>query len=251
MIMPAHVFTATGEKKGTLELPAALFAAPIKLGLMHQYLVLQQSNRRQSAAHVKTRGEVQGSTKKLFGQKHTGRARRGPVRSPLLRGGGKAFGPRNVINYVKDMPQKMRHAALRSCLSLQAKKDAVLVLESYPDTIKTKQVTQLLAKLPVEMGRRILLVVPSGMRGLQLSVRNIPRVKALDARYLNPEDILTARHVIFLKDAIAIAEQTFAQTTKNKVKEAPAQTPVSMKHKARHATKKPVSSKKKDSSPQS
>ena len=209
--MPAKVFTATGESKGTLALPETLFAAPINWGLMHQLLVLQQSNRRQSAAHVKTRGEVQGSTKKLYAQKHTGQARRGAVRSPLLRGGGKTFGPRNDKNFVKNMPQQMRHAAIRSCLSVQAGKDAILILENYPETIKTKTLTTLLKKMAVEMGRRIVIVLPSKMQGLSLSARNIPRVTTLDARYLNPEDILGSKHVIFLKDAIAVAEGIFGQ----------------------------------------
>lgn len=208
--MSVALYSSTGEKKGTLELPSTLFLATINWGLMHQALVRQQSNRRQSPAHVKTRSEVVGSTAKLFSQKHTGRARRGSIRSPLLRGGSKAFGPRNARNDRKDMPRKMRHAALRSCLSLQAKKDTILVLEGYPALIKTKQTSALLRKLPVELGRRILLVAPGAARDLTLSVRNIPGVKTLDARYLNPEDVLSARHIIFLKDALPIAEKIFA-----------------------------------------
>lgn len=209
--MPVPLYSSTGEQKGTVELPEALFAASINWGLMHQMVMLQQGNRRQSPAHVKTRGEIRGSTKKLFSQKHTGRARRGPVRSPLLRGGGKAFGPRNDRNYTKNMPQQMRHAALRSCLSLQAQKDAICVLESYPETVKTKAVVALLKKLPVEAGRRTLFVLPGAMRGLSLSARNIPGVKTLPARYLNPEDILHSRRIIFLKDAIAVAQEVFGK----------------------------------------
>ncbi len=227
--MPATIYSSDGQKQGTLELPAVLFSAPINWGLMHQYLVLQQSNRRQSAAHVKTRGEVQGSTKKLFSQKHTGRARRGPVRSPLLRGGGKTFGPRNDRNFTKDMPQKMRHAALRSCLSLQAQKDAILVLEGYSDAVKTKEMVGLLKKLPVELGRKVLFVLPGAMRGLSLSARNLPGVKALDARYLNPEDILSARHVIFLKDAIEIAEKIFGKKEAKETREKKEKKPTSKK----------------------
>ena len=207
--MPAKVFTATGESKGTLALPETLFAAPINWGLMHQLLVLQQSNRRQSAAHVKTRGEVQGSTKKLYAQKHTGQARRGPVRSPLLRGGGKAFGPRNDKNFVKHMPQQMRHAAIRSCLSLQAGKDAILILESYPETIKTKAFHDLLKKLPVQVGRRLLFVVPEKHDALYMSSRNVPRVKIIRAAYLNPEDILLATSIIFVGNAIDQAAKVF------------------------------------------
>ncbi|MBP9850721.1 MAG: 50S ribosomal protein L4 [Candidatus Peribacteraceae bacterium] len=210
--MNIDLFTATGTKKGSLELPARLFEAKINKGLMHLALVRQLSNRRHSIAHVKHRGEVVGTTKKAFAQKHTGAARRGALRSPLLRGGGKSFGPRNESNFTKDMPKKMRRAALFSCLSLRAKEGAIIGLENYPDDTKTKNFMALLTKLPVEYGRRIVVVTAGRHRGLELSTRNIPRVKAIFAQYLNPEDILNAKHIIFLADAVNVAEQTFGGT---------------------------------------
>jgi large subunit ribosomal protein L4 len=207
--MKIDVYTATGAKKSSMELPSAMFEAPINQGLMHLALIRQQSNRRHPIAHAKHRGEVVGSTKKMFQQKGTGRARRGPGRSPLLKGGGKAFGPRNEANFIKNMPQKMRRAALLSCLSLRAKEGAILGLENYPDDVKTKSFMSLLKKLPVQIGRRIVVVLPSKHRGIELSARNIPRVKTILAQYLNPEDILGSMHVIFLVDAIAAAEKIF------------------------------------------
>ncbi|MDA1209046.1 MAG: 50S ribosomal protein L4 [bacterium] len=207
--MTIDVYTATGTKKGTAELPASLFKATVNEDLMHQALVRQQSNRRHSIAHVKGRGEVRGSTKKLYAQKGTGRARRGSVRSPVLRGGGKAFGPRNNSNFTKDMPKAMRRAALKSCLTLQANSGAILALESYPDTIKTKDMNVLLSKLPVELGRKIVIVTSKGHTSLALSARNIPGVKTISAAYLNPEDILGAHRMIFLVDAIKTAEEVF------------------------------------------
>lgn len=216
--MTIDVYTATGEKQGTLELPAALFGAPINMGLMHQAVVMQQSNRRAAIAHTKTRGEIRGSTRKLFPQKGTGRARRGPVRSPLLKGGNKAFGPRNTANFIKKMPHGMRRAALLSCLSAQAKRGAILGLASYPDTVKTKAAAMLLRKLPVELGRPILVVTPGPHRGLMLSIRNLPRVKAIMAAYLNPEDVLKARHLIFLTEAITKAEEVFGKKEVRKVR---------------------------------
>lgn len=207
--MKIDVYSATGTKNGTVDLPASLFEAPINKGLMHLALVRQQSNRRHPIAHVKTRGEVAGSTKKVYQQKGTGRARRGPIRSPLLRGGGKTFGPRNNANFTKDMPKKMRRAALFSCLSFSAQQGSVMAIENYPDEVKTKSLAMLLKKMPVELGRRIVIVLPAHHRGLELSARNIPRVKTLLASYLNPEDILSAKHLIFMVDAIKVAEQTF------------------------------------------
>ncbi len=241
--MTIDLFSATGTKKGTIDLPAALFGARINHGLMHQAVVAQQSNRRAAIAHTKNRGEVAGSTRKLFAQKHTGRARRGSVRSPLLRGGGKAFGSRNNANFIKDMPKSMRRAALVSCLSYQAKNGAIIGLEEYPDTIKTKQMHGLLGKLPVDLGRKILFVLPERHKGLELSVRNIPAVKAITAAYLNPEDILLARHIVFVGDSVKKAETIFAER-KSKVRvkeeEVKATTPKVPKVPKKPATKKPA-----------
>ncbi len=209
--MTIDVYTATGTKKGTAELPEALFGAPVNRGLIHQMVVLQRSNARSPIAHAKRRGEVRGSTRKLFQQKGTGRARRGPVRSPLLRGGGKAFGPRSDANFQKRMPRAMRHRALCACLSLQAGRGAILGLENYPAEIKTKNVAALLGKLPVEVGRRILVVLPEKHEALALSTRNIPGVKTVLASYLNPLDVLGSRHIIFLVDALEKAAKVFGK----------------------------------------
>lgn len=256
--MKIDLYTATGTKKGSLELPARLFEAKINKGLMHLALVRQLSNRRNPIAHVKHRGEIAGTTKKAYDQKHTGNARRGALRSPVMRGGGKAWGPRNEANFTKDMPKKMRRAALFSCLSMRAKEGAIIGLENYPEDTKTKNFMTLLNKLPVEFGRRIVVVTAGRHRGLELSTRNIPRVKAIFAQYLNPEDILAAKHIIFLADAVTAAEETFAKgdsvtekrTKKDearaviaKEKEATKAPKVKKEPKAKVAAKKPAAKK--------
>lgn len=240
--MKLDVYSSTGSKTAAMDLPADLFEAPINWGLMHQAVVMQQSNRRNAVAHVKTRGEVVGSTKKLYAQKHTGNARRGPLRSPVMRGGGKTFGPRNDANFWKNMPKKMRHAALRSCLSLQAQKDGIILLADYPSEIKTKTFAALLKKLPIEHGRRTLVVTPAKHEGLSMSARNVPMVKAIQAAYLNPEDILNSRRVIFLVDALKVAQETFgkkegAAKTK-KTEEKAAKAPKAAKPAKKASTKK-------------
>ena len=217
--MTIDVYTSTGSKKGTATLPKAMFEASVNEGLMHQAVVRQQSNARTTVAHVKSRGEVRGSTRKLFRQKGTGRARRGSVRSPLLRGGAKAFGPRNVANYVKDMPKKMRRAALFSCLSAQANNNAIIGLEKYEGDAKTKTMNELLKKLPVELGRKILIVMPERNEAASFSARNIPNVKVVTAAYLNPVDVLGAKHIIFLVDAIKKAEEVFVKKETEKTEE--------------------------------
>ncbi len=212
--MTIDVYSATGQKGEKLTLPESLFGQDVNFGLMHQAVVRQQSGRRQSPAHVLTRSEVSGSTKKLFEQKHTGRARRGDVRSPSLRGGSKAFGPRNVKNYEKDMPKKMRHAALRSCLSLQAEKGIVTALESYGDVVKTKSLVTLLGKMSITNVRNVLIVSKGVHKPLVLSARNVQGVTVVPASYLNPEAVLHARHLIFLKDAIEEADAMFGKKHK-------------------------------------
>lgn len=240
--MTIDVYTSAGVKKGTAELPSALFGAPISTGLMHQAVMQQQGNRRAAIAHVKTRSEIRGSTRKISPQKGTGRARRGSIRSPLLRGGNKAFGPRNVANFTKNMPHSMRRAALISSLSYQAKRGVIVGLENYPETVKTKQAFTLLQKLPVAIGRPILFVLPERHNGLMLSVRNIPRVKTLLVNYLNPEDILHAAHVIFFTEALKKAEEIFTLKKQRVSQEIPAKAHEGKK--AENASTKPKTAKK-------
>ena len=216
--MTIDVYTATGTKKGTATLPKTLFEAPVNEGLMHQAVVRQQSNERTSIAKVKRRGDIRGSTKKLFQQKGTGRARRGSVRSPILRGGSKSFGPSKLANFVKDMPRKMRRASLCSALSAQAKAGAIVGLENYPEAIKTKDAMKMLTKMPVDLGRKILIVTPDSHPHLTHSVKNIPGVKTVMAQYLNPVDILGSRHIIFMVDALGKAERIFVKTESGKQK---------------------------------
>lgn len=209
--MNVDLYTATGTKKGSLALPKELFDVAVNEGLIHQAVVRQQSNRRTSIAHVKTRSEVVGSTRKLYQQKGTGRARRGSMNSPLLRGGSKAFGPRNNSNFEKDMPRKMRRKALACCLTKQAKAGSIFGLESYKDSFKTKEFLSLLQKLPVDIGRRILMVVPEKNETLYRAARNVPGVKVITVAYLNAEDILNAKHIAFIADSVVKAVEIFAQ----------------------------------------
>ena len=156
----------------------------------------------------------------MFAQKGTGRARRGSARSPILRGGGKAFGPRNNANFVKNMPKKMRRAALKSCLSMQASNGVIIGLEGYPNEVKTKGVIALLEKLPVSVGRTILFVLPERHEDLQLSIRNVPGAKTVNVAYLNPVDVLCADSIIFMVDSIKMTEEIFG--VKEVKKKAPA-----------------------------
>lgn len=209
--MTIDVYTNTGEKNGSMELPGALFNAEVNEGLMHEALVRQQSNRRTNIAHVKTRSEVIASTRKLYQQKGTGRARRGSASANLLKGGAKAFGPRNDRNFTKQMPKTMRRRALFSCLSYAAKSGKIIGLENYGSDAKTKTFINLLSKLPVAIGRKIVFVLPAHIEALERGSCNVPGVKTLLAQYLNPEDVLGAHHIVFLVEAVRKVEEIFGR----------------------------------------
>jgi len=210
--MKIDVYTSTGKKKGTAELPALLFEAPIDDGLMHLLLLMQQGNRRTPIAHAQLRSDVRGSTRKLYKQKGTGRARRGSASANILRGGAKSFAPRNIRNFSKAMPKKMRRKALFSCLSSAAKAGKIIGLENYGDDHKTKTFAALLEKLPVNIGRKIVFVLPEKNEALTRGSSNVPGVKTILAPYLNPEDILGADHLVFIEGALKKAEETFGES---------------------------------------
>lgn len=137
--MKAPLFDTHGKNKGTIDLEASHFGVTPNEGLMHRLLILQQANGRIAIAHTKHRGEIRGSTKKLFKQKGTGSARMGDRRSPMRRGGGVVFGPRNERNFSVSMNAKERRLALLSLLSTKATAENIKVVESFgKDTAKTK-----------------------------------------------------------------------------------------------------------------
>ena len=112
------------------------------------------------------------------------------------------------------MPQKMRRAALASSLSLQVKNGAIFGLESYPEAIKTKDARKMLEKMPVELGRKIIIVTADNNASVNLSVRNIPNVRTVMAQYLNPLDVLGSRQIVFMVDAIKKLEQIHGKEEK-------------------------------------
>src|SRR4030042_5036625 len=105
------VYNLNGEKVSQLELADSIFNVPVKTSVLHEVVTMQLACRRAGSASVKHRSDVKGSTRKLFRQKGTGRARRGDIKSPLLRGGGVVFGP-DTRSYAYKGPKKVRRHAL-------------------------------------------------------------------------------------------------------------------------------------------
>lgn len=201
------LFDSKGAKKGDITLPKEIFETEISEGLIHEALLRQQGNARISTAAIKTKSDVRGGGRKPWRQKGTGRARQGSIRSAQWRGGGVIFGPNVDRNYSKLMPKKMRRKALFSVLSSCAAN--MIALESFDEkTPKTKALHELLGKMGC-VGK-ILIVEPGRNEILEKSAKNIPGVKTIFAQYLNIADILSAKHIVFLKEAIDKTQTIFA-----------------------------------------
>lgn len=186
-----------GKAVETKTLNESIFADEnINEWLIHEFYVLQQANARIPYAHTKTRAEVAGSGRKLYKQKGTGNARVGDSRSPIRKHGWVAFGPRNDVNYTKDMPKKMRKLAISGLLTLKAKNEQLVwLVDNALDTIKTKEAVVMLQNIGLA-GKKTLVVLPEKNEALEKSLANIPTVKTILATYINPVDLLHYEKVL-------------------------------------------------------
>lgn len=206
--MKIDLYSQSGEKKGTAEASDAMFKVVVNDELIRLSVIRQLANSRLATAHVKTRADVRGGGKKPWRQKGTGRARFGSSRNPIWRGGGVAFGPRNVRNFSLDMPKKARRSALFSCLSQKAADSKIFALDSYKaDAPKTKDFVSLVGKLPA--GRSLLIVMEEKNEMLEKSASNLPDVKTILVDYLNPHDLLTYDNIMFMEPSLKRAEELF------------------------------------------
>jgi len=190
--MKVDVYTLTGKKTSeTVELPAEIFEAPVNVDLMHQAYVRQLSNARRGTHSTKGRSEVRGGGSKPWRQKGTGRARQGSNRAAQWVGGGKVHTPK-PRSYEKAMPKKMRHAALRSALSVKAAEQEIVVVDELKiKEPKTKEMHAALQKLLGEGSALILLPGKGENEDLVArSTRNLPYAKTLLASYINVRDLL-------------------------------------------------------------
>lgn len=146
------LYNNKGKETGTVELNKDLYNKDVvNTDLIHEYVLLQQANRRVARAHTKTRGEVAGSGKKLYRQKGTGSARVGDAQSPIRVGGGVAFGPLKERNFSKKMNKQMRRKAMRGVLSLKAEDNELMGLQSFDlDAPKTKEALSFLQAAGIE-----------------------------------------------------------------------------------------------------
>jgi len=183
------VYDLQGEVVDHIELREDVFGLSPNQAVVHQALVRQLANARQGNASTKTRAQVTGGGRKPFRQKGTGRARRGSSRSPLLRGGGKAFGP-HPRSYRQAMPKKMRRLALRCILSSKVVEGEMIVVEGFNfEQPKTKEMARILGALGINSSA--LIVTAESDINLYKSARNLERIKTLPANLLNVADLLS------------------------------------------------------------
>jgi large subunit ribosomal protein L4 len=208
--MNAKLYGGDGSEKGTATLPDELFGQPVHEHLLWLSVKRHLGNQRQGTAKVKGRGEVSGGGKKPFKQKGTGRARQGSNTSPLMPGGGRAFGP-EPRDYRTDLPKKQRRAALVSALSLKAGENAVGVLDAFAFTEpKTRQVADVLRKLGV-YDKRTLLVLDEMDVNLLKSCRNIKNLRTMAAHQLNAYELLHADHVLMTAGGLKKVQEVFVR----------------------------------------
>ncbi len=192
-----------GRPVARLELAESIFNVAVKPHVLHDVVTLQLANRRSANPRVKHRGEVTGSTRKLYRQKGTGRARRGDIKSPLLRGGGVVFGP-DGRSYVQRLPKQVRRSALKMALTSKLQENALVVLERFElPEVKTRAFVSALKALNL---RNALIVTAGRDEGLERSARNVPGVKVLPTAGLNVYDVLKYETLVLLQPAVAAIE---------------------------------------------
>jgi large subunit ribosomal protein L4 len=203
------VYSLNGEVVKKIELSRAVFDLPFNEAVVHQAMVRQLANGRQGTASAKTRGEVSGSTKKLYAQKHTGRARRGSIKSPVLRGGGVVFGPKPRI-YRQSMPKKMRKLALKCVLSAKVRDGDIRLVEKLDfEAPRTKEVLNILSSLGIESSALIL--TAQSAPDVVKSAANLPEVKVLPSALINVLDLLSYKMLVATVPAIRNIEQIWGE----------------------------------------
>lgn len=208
------------EKSGSMELPEYIFGVKFNTDLVKQAVIAQYANVRKNVAHTKTRAEVSGGGKKPWKQKGTGRARHGSIRSPIWVGGGVAFGPRNDKDFSRKINKKQKQKAVFMALSSKLKDEELMVFENVSfSEIKTKVGKEFIADIaknilnnPAKM--KVLFVLPKSDRNIQLSLRNIPFVKVINANSLNVVELLDFKYTVMLKDSIDVIKSTYKKLSK-------------------------------------
>lgn len=207
--MLTSVYDLKGKVVGKMSLSKEIFGAKINKSLMAQAVRVYLANQRRGTASTKTRGEVTGSTRKIYRQKGTGRARHGSVRAPIFVHGGVVFGPK-PRDYSLNFPKKMRKAALFSALSAKLKAGEIKILKGLEKIEpKTKIMVKTLDSLSVATKkRRALLVTPKNTSGVWRATRNIAGVELTLVNQLNTYQVLRSGVLLFMSESIEAMQKS-------------------------------------------
>lgn len=204
--MKTNLFDQNGSVISEIELNEAVFWLELNEGLIHRALVYQLANNRMVVAHTKTRGERKGSTRKLYKQKGTGRARAGSANSPIRKKGWVAFGPRNTVNFTLSMNKKERRKALFSVLSSKLANNNLIVVDKIDlAEAKTKNMIEVVNKLAIS--KNALLAISSKNEVIERTSANLPNVKTILADYLNMKDLLKYDTLVLMKDSLSTLDR--------------------------------------------
>jgi large subunit ribosomal protein L4 len=204
-------FDLTGKEAGTLALPESIFGGGVSKELLKQAIRVYNSNRQSHWGNTKTRGEVQGSTRKIGPQKGGGRARHGSVMAPIFVGGGIALGPR-TRHTVLDLPKKMRTAALLSAL---AQKHQAAEVSGIAGLDKATGKTKEMAVFAKSFGKKsVLIVEKDGNTNALRSVKNLGGISMVAASQLNAFEVIAHKAVLFTKDALEVLNARIEKSSK-------------------------------------
>ncbi len=211
------IYGLAGIKKGMVTLPKEVFGGKVNDKLMAQAVRVYLTNQRQGTASTKTRGEVRGSTRKIYRQKGTGRARHGAITAPIFVGGGIAFGPRPRKFELK-MSKQMRRKALLSALSQKLSEDKVRLVDLNGASGKTKEMYKMLKALELinKEGEGKVLFIASAAEAKRGS-RNIESVEISPTASLNTYTVLNNNHLVFAKEAIDDLAKLFVPRSGKKI----------------------------------
>ncbi len=201
----AVLYATNGSQLGKLDLKSEVFAVAPHEAVVHQVVIAQQANARQGTADTKERAEVAGSTRKLWRQKGTGRARIGSGKSPHWRGGGTAFGP-HPRDYSQKISKELRQNAIKSLLADKLQSGQLVVLNELKlNAPKTKELAQILKRLNIS--ESCLIVTEAPDKSVYLSARNIPGVKQTFVNSLGALDIIRHNKLLLTKGAVEALEK--------------------------------------------
>lgn len=199
-----------GKVTDKISLPGEIFGESVNKALIAQAVRVYLANQRQGTVSTKTRGEVEGSTAKIYRQKGTGRARHGSKRAPIFVKGGVVFGPK-PRNFSLSLPQKMKRKSLFSVLSAKVTDKELTVIDGLQSVeSKTKKFAQMLKKLGFEDKKQKLLFVTSGdVTSVLRAGRNIQGLQFIPSKLINTYEVLNANRIILMKESIADIKEHF------------------------------------------